>query len=150
MPMPDVQPVRPRPGRATPWPAPTFAWLSAGLAVLVVAACADDVTTPGRRAAEGGSAPLAAVAADRADPCGATTVTLATPGQALAVTDTVLCVSGGGTGAEYALVPVNGGTNPRRSALVSVTPAGVVAPNEGDAVRTDAAGDPTPIARAAG
>ena len=114
-PMSDAHPVRHRPAR----PVPALALLA-----VLAAACADAVTTPGARQAA--AVPGAALAADAADPCNGVAPTALTPGQAITVADSSLCVAGGAEGAEYALVPVNGSTSARRSTLVSVTPTGVV------------------------
>jgi hypothetical protein len=105
-------------------PVPSLALLAA---LASVVGCADAVTHPVARPAEG--VPAASIAAaDAADPCGTAKDSLAKPGQARAVGDTVLCVAGGDAGADYALVLVNGSTNARRSVIVSVTPTGVVSP----------------------
>jgi hypothetical protein len=99
-PMPDAHSVRRRPAR----PVPALALLAA-----LAAGCADAVTIPG--AGPAAAVPGVALSADAADPCNGAAPTALTPGQAITVADSSLCVAGGDAGAEYALVPVNGSTS---------------------------------------
>src|SRR5690349_20578105 len=82
---------------------------------LLATACADAV-------GPAGSGARPSLAAASAETCGAAPKSLKV-GEAAAVTDSVLCVTAEGAEAEYVLVPVNGGTNARRSAVLNVTAA---------------------------